>query len=251
VLENGKEYLIESRLGPLAQQEGHQSLHEFLNSLRNSDFHGSHQKLIHAMTTNETLFFRDVRPFDLLRTRLIPDLITQHAADHRITFWSAACSTGQEPYSIAMLLREYFPQLEQWNIRFIASDLSTDILARAIQGRYSQLEVNRGLPAKFLVKYFTKQDKEWQIRDDIRRMIEFRELNLTEKWSFLPMIDVVFMRNVLIYFDQETKNRILNKVASLLPPYGYLFLGGAETTINIADGFEPVREASAVCYRRK
>ena len=184
VLETGKEYLVESRLDPLAQKEGFNSLRDFLARLQGAPFNASHQKLIHAMTTNETLFFRDIRPFQLLRTRLIPDLMAAHATDRRITFWSAACSTGQEPYSVAMLLREYFPQLQGWNIRFIASDLSSDVLARAIRGCYSQVEVNCGLPAKFLIKYFTKQGDAWQIRDEIRRMIEFRELNLTETWSF-------------------------------------------------------------------
>lgn len=251
VLETGKEYLVESRLDPLAQKEGFNSLRDFLARLQSAPFNASHQKLIHAMTTNETLFFRDIRPFQLLRTRLIPDLMTAHATDRRITFWSAACSTGQEPYSVAMLLREYFPQLQGWNIRFIASDLSSDVLARAIRGCYSQVEVNRGLPAKFLVKYFSKQGDAWQIQDEIRRMIEFRELNLTETWSFLPKIDVIFMRNVLIYFNQETKRKILGKIAPLLPPYGYLFLGSAETTLNIVEEFEPLPGVSAACYRRK
>ncbi|MGO8720123.1 MAG: CheR family methyltransferase [Acidobacteriaceae bacterium] len=251
VLEDGKEYLIESRLSPLAEKEGFDSLTEYLGRLQRDAFNGSHRKLIHAMTTNETLFFRDIRPFELLRTRLIPDLIAARAAERHITIWSAACSTGQEPYTVAMMLREYFPQLQGWNVRLIASDLSTDVLARAIQGCYSQLEVNRGLPAKFLVKYFTRQGDTWQILDDIRQMIEFREMNLTEAWSFLPKIDVVFMRNVLIYFNQETKRKILSKVAPLLAQCGYLFLGSAETTLNIADEFEPFPGVTAACYRLK
>lgn len=251
VLEEGKEYLIESRLGPLADKEGFDTLAEYLGRLQRDAFNGSHRKLIHAMTTNETLFFRDIRPFELLRTRLIPELLAVHAADRHITLWSAACSTGQEPYTVAMLLREYFPQLQGWNVRLIASDLSTDVLARAIQGCYSQLEVNRGLPARFLVKYFTRQGEKWQIRDDLRRMIEFREMNLTEAWSFLPKIDIIFMRNVLIYFNHATKREILGKAAPLLPPYGYLFLGSAETTMNIADEFEPLPGVSAACFRRK
>ncbi len=251
VLEEGKEYLIESRLSPLAEKEGFDSLGEYLGRLQRDTFNGSHRKLIHAMTTNETLFFRDIRPFELLRTRIIPDLLAARAAERRITFWSAACSTGQEPYTVAMMLREYFPQLQGWNVRTIASDLSSDVLARAIQGRYTQLEVNRGLPVKFLVKYFTRDGDNWQIREEIRRMIEFREMNLTETWSFLPKIDVILMRNVLIYFNQETKRKILRKVAPLLPANGYLFLGSAETTLNIADEFEPFPEASAACYRLK
>ena len=216
VLEQGKEYLVEARLSPLAEKEGFNSLGEYLGRLQRDTFNGSHRKLIHAMTTNETLFFRDIRPFELLRTRIIPDLIAARAAERCLTFWSAACSTGQEPYTVAMTLREYFPQLQGWNIRIIASDLSSDVLARAIRGHYSQLEVNRGLPVKFLVKYFNRDGDDWQIREEIRRMIEFREMNLTEAWSFLPKIDVVFMRNVLIYFNQETKRKILSKIAPLI-----------------------------------
>jgi chemotaxis protein methyltransferase CheR len=251
VLEEGKEYLVESRLSPLAEKEGFDSLGEYLGRLQRDTFSGSHRKLIQAMTTNETLFFRDIRPFELLRTRIIPDLLAARASERYITFWSAACSTGQEPYTVAMMLREYFPQLQGWNIRIIASDLSSDVLARAIRGRYTQLEVNRGLPAKFLVKYFTRDGDNWQVCEEIRRMIEFREINLTETWSFLPKIDVVFMRNVLIYFNQETKRTILDKVAPLLSASGCLFLGSAETTLNIAEQFEPFPGVSAACYRRK
>jgi chemotaxis protein methyltransferase CheR len=251
VLEEGKEYLVESRLSPLAEKEGFDSLGEYLGRLQLDAFNGSHRKMIHAMTTNETLFFRDRRPFELLRTRVIPDLLAARATERRLTFWSAACSTGQEPYTIAMTLQEYFPQLHGWNIRIIASDLSSDVLARAIQGRYTQLEVNRGLPARFLVKYFTRVGDDWQIREEIRRMIEFREMNLTEAWSFLPKIDVIFMRNVLIYFNQETKRKVLSKIAPLLPASGYLFLGSAETTLNIAEEFEPIPGVVAACYRLK
>jgi chemotaxis protein methyltransferase CheR len=251
VLEEGKEYLVESRLSPLAEKEGFDSLREYLGRLQRDTFNGSHRKLIHAMTTNETLFFRDIRPFELLRTRIIPELIAARAGDRHLTFWSAACSTGQEPYTVAMTLREFFPQLQGWNLRIIASDLSSDVLARAIRGRYTQLEVNRGLPIKFLVKYFTRDGDDWQIREEIRRMVEFREINLTEAWSFLPKIDVVLLRNVLIYFNQETKRKILGKMAPLLPATGYLFLGSAETTLNIAEEFEPLPGVAAGCYRLK
>ncbi|MGC2251358.1 MAG: protein-glutamate O-methyltransferase CheR [Acidobacteriaceae bacterium] len=251
VLEQGKEYLVESRLGPLAEKEGFGSLAEYLGRLQRDTFNGSHRKLIHAMTTNETLFFRDIRPFELLRSRIIPELIAARASERYLTFWSAACSTGQEPYTIAMTLREYFPQLQGWNLRIIASDLSTDVLARAIRGRYTQLEVNRGLPVQFLVKYFNRDGDDWQIREEIRRIIEFREMNLTEAWSFLTKIDVVFMRNVLIYFNQETKRKILSKVAPLISASGFLFLGSAETTLTIAEEFEPLPGVAGGCYRLK
>jgi len=251
VLEEGKEYLVESRLSPLAEQEGCNSLGEYLGRMQRDTFNRSHRKLIHAMTTNETLFFRDIRPFELLRSRIVPDLIAARENQRCLTFWSAACSTGQEPYTIAMILREYFPQLLGWNLRIIASDLSPDVLARAVCGRYSQLEVNRGLPVKFLVKYFSRDRDNWQIHEEIRRMVEFREMNLAEEWSFLPKIDVVFLRNVLIYLNRETKGKILSNVASRLPPDGYLFLGSAETTLNLAEEFEPLPAITTGCYRVK
>lgn len=248
VVEAGKEYLVESRLGPLARQEGFGSLQELIGMLRYQPFNTLHRKLVHVMTINETLFFRDIRPFEVLRTQVIPQLLARRAADRRLTLWCAASSTGQEPYSVAMLLREHFPQLQAWNLRFIASDLSTGVLARALRGCYTQAEVNRGLPARLLVKYFTKQGDEWQIRQDIRRMIEYRELNLAETWSFLPRLDIIFMRNVLIYFDLDTKREILRKAAQLLNPGGALFLGSAETTINIAEEFEPISKGGDACY---
>jgi chemotaxis protein methyltransferase CheR len=250
-LEPGKEYLVESRLDPLARQEGFPTLTHFLASLKSSPLaSGLHHKVVQAMTTNETSFFRDVRPFEVLKTLVLPELIAQRTAQRALNFWSAACSTGQEPYSVALVMREALPTLlPTWNFRFIASDISTEVLARAIQGRYSQLEVNRGLPASLLVKYFQKEGNEWQIKADVRRMVEFREINLTEPWSILPTMDIVFMRNVLIYFSVETKKAILVKVRRLLKPAGFLFLGSSETTLNLDDGFEPVPADRTACYR--
>lgn len=251
VVETGKEYLVVSRLGPLAQQEGFSSLQEFIAVLRANPFNTLHRKMVQAMTTNETLFFRDVYPFEVLRARVIPDLMARRFTDRRLTIWCAASSTGQEPYSVAMLLRDHFPQLQAWNLRFIASDISADVLARAIRGCYTQMEVNRGFPAQLLVRYFTKRGEEWQIREDIRRMVEFREMNLAEPWPILPRMDIIFMRNVLIYFNLETKREILRKAAQLLSSGGYLFLGSAETTLNISDDFERFSEGQGACYRLK
>lgn len=251
VVEKGKEYLVISRLGPLAQREGFDSLQEFIAALRNNPPNTLHRKLVQAMTTNETLFFRDVQPFEVMRTAVIPDLIARHASDHRLALWCAAASSGQEPYSIAMVLRDYFPQLLTWDVRFIATDISADILARAIRGCYTQMEVNRGLPAQLLVRYFTKRGNEWQIREDIRRMIEFREMNLADSWPLLPRMDVILLRNVLIYFNLESKREIFRKAARLLNPGGYLFLGSAETTLNITDEFESFLNGHGACYRLK
>jgi chemotaxis protein methyltransferase CheR len=252
-LESGKEYLVESRLDPLARQEGFPTLAHFIASLKSSPFSGNlHHKVVQAMTTNETSFFRDVRPFDVLKTVVLPELIAKRGAQRALNFWCAASSTGQEPYTIAMVMREAVPTLlSTWNFRFIATDISTEVLARAIQGRYSQLEVNRGLPAMFLVKYFQQEGNEWQIKADLRRMVEFREINLTEPWSTLPPMDIVFMRNVLIYFSIETKKGILAKVRQLLKPGGFLFLGSSETTLNLDDGFEPVPTDRTACYRMR
>jgi chemotaxis protein methyltransferase CheR len=250
-LEPGKEYLVESRLDPLARQEGFPTLTHFIASLKSSPSSGGlHHKVVQAMTTNETSFFRDVRPFEVLKTLVLPELIANRSAQRALNFWCAASSTGQEPYSIALLMREAVPTLlPAWNFRFIASDISTEVLARAIQGRYSQLEINRGLPASLLVKYFQQEGNEWQIKSEVRRMVEFRELNLTEPWSILPPMDIVFMRNVLIYFSVETKKAILAKVRQLLKPGGFLFLGSSETTLNLDDGFEPVPADRTACYR--
>jgi len=250
VLEPGKEYLVESRLAPLARKEGFPSLPDLVAGLRSRSPNGLHYKVIEAMTTNETTFFRDHKPFELLRTKVLPEVVSRRGAGRNISIWCAASSSGQEPYSIAMLLREHFPFLATWRVDFLASDISQEMLARTRQGRYSQLEVNRGLPAAYLVKYFRKEGAEWQVRDDLRRMLELREINLTEPWPLLPSLDIIFMRNVLIYFSVESKKEILARVRRLLRLDGYLFLGGAETTLNLDDSFEAVPGLST-CYRLK
>lgn len=249
VLEAGKEYLVESRLAPLAHQEGFASLAELIDQLRKQPFNGLHWKIIEAMTTNETSFFRDVHPFEALKRAILPELLTKRAHERRLHIWCAASSSGQEPYSVAMLLREYFPTLASWTIRFVASDISTDMLARSREGRYSQLEVNRGLPATLLVKYFQRQGTEWQIKEELRQMIEFQQVNLAKTWPSLPPMDIILMRNVMIYFDVATRKAILNKIYRLLRPDGYLFLGGAETTMNLDDAFERVEFEKSGCYR--
>jgi len=204
---------------------------------------------VEAMTTNETSFFRDFHPFEGLKKFVLPDLIARRAAERELTVWCAASSSGQEPYSLAMLIRENLPQLVSWRIRILATDLSSDVLARAREGRYSQLEVNRGLPASLLVKYFEKRGCDWYLRDDIRNMVDFQIVNLASAWPFLPPMDIVMLRNVLIYFGVETKKDILAKVRRVLRPDGYLFLGGSETTFSIDDSFERVQLERATCYR--
>ncbi len=249
VLEADKGYLVESRLTPLAHQQGFASLQQLIAHLRAQSSNGLHQKVVETLTINETLFFRGVNPFEALKKWVLPELLAKRASERQLNLWCSACSSGQEPYSVAMLLREHFPTLANWTLQFVASDISGEMLTRAREGRYSQLEINRGLPATLLVKYFHKQGLEWQIREDIRRMVEFRQINLAEAWPSLPHMDIIFMRNVLIYFDLETKKAILGKVGRLLRPDGYLFLGAAETTLRVNDSFERTWFDKAGCYK--
>jgi chemotaxis protein methyltransferase CheR len=249
VLEEDKQYLVESRLLPLARREGFDSIASMVAWLMARKFDGLQQKVVEAMTTNETSFFRDFHPFEALRKSILPELMTRRAVSKELTFWSAACSSGQEPYSLAILLQEYFPSLADWRLRIIATELSEEMLVRAREGHYSQLEVNRGLPAALLIKYFRQRGSDWQIREDIRRRVEFQILNLAEAWPLLPPMDVILMRNVLIYFGLDTKKKILGKIRQLLKPDGFLFLGGAETTFNLDDNFERVQFDRTICYR--
>jgi chemotaxis protein methyltransferase CheR len=249
VLEEDKGYLVESRLLPLARREGFASLSLLVQRLQAEPFQGLHRQAVEALTTNETSFFRDFHPFEALKKFVLPDLIAKRAAERELTIWCAASSSGQEPYSISMLIRESFPQLVSWKLHILATDLSTEMLARAREGRYSQLEVNRGLPATFLVKYFQKRGCDWYLRDDIRSMVDYQVVNLSSGFPFLPPMDIVMMRNVLIYFGVQTKKEILAKVRRILRPDGYFFLGGAETTFSIDDSFERVQLERATCYR--
>lgn len=249
VLEPGKEYLVESRLTSVARGEGFGTLGQFVAELRSRPHNGLHTKVVEAMTTNETSFFRDVHPFEGLRQKLLPELVKARAAERSINIWCAACSSGQEPYTIAMVLRDVIPLIDQWRIQIVATDLSGEMLERAKAGRYSQLEVNRGLPAPSLVKYFMKHGTEWHVSDVLKKMVDVRPLNLIEPWPSMPTADIVFLRNVLIYFDVPTKRTILQKVRKQMRPDGALFLGGAETTINIDDSWTRVTHNRAVWYR--
>lgn len=249
VLEDGKQYLVDNRLSMLARREGLGSTQEVLARLRAAPDGPLQRKVVEAMATTETLFFRDGKPYDALRNTILPELQQLRAAERRLLFWSCACSSGQEPYSVAMLVREHFPALATWDLRMYASDISTEMLARSRAGRYSQLEASRGLPTVFLMKYFDRAGLEWQIRNDLRKMIEFRELNLAGPWCAMPAMDLIMLRNVLIYFDLETKRSVLAKVRRVLRPGGFLLLGTAETTVNLDDGFELVRSDGASYYR--
>lgn len=249
VLEPGKEYLVEARLQPLAQREGLNTIQELVAKMRQDKSNGLQQKVVDAMTTNETSFFRDIHPFETFKKFIIPDIIAKRATVRELNIWCGASSSGQEPYTLAMVLRENFPALITWKINFIATDISQQMLTRSRNGIYSQLEINRGLPAAYLVKYFQRVSMDWQVKDDLRKMIEFKELNLCQNWPLMPRLDVVFMRNVLIYFDVNTKKTILGKVRQLMKPDGYLFMGAAETTLNLDDSFVRMDYQQSGCYK--
>ena len=237
VLDVGKEYLVEARLRPLAESAGISSVQLFVARLRASPHGVDHHRVIEAMTTNETSFFRDLHPFESLRTAIFPALIEARKTQRALNIWSAACSSGQEVYTTAIVLREHFPVLAQWVVRILATDIASKVLERARTGTYSQVEVNRGLPANLLVKYFQRDRLNWVLNPEIRAMVEFVELNLTRPWPFMPQMDLIFLRNVLIYFDVETKRKILAQARRILRPDGFLLLGSAETTLGVDESF--------------
>jgi chemotaxis protein methyltransferase CheR len=248
-LEAGKEYLVESRLNPLVHKNQLKSIGELLAHARTPSGIGLHRQIIEAMVTTETSFFRDHVPFEALRKTVLPDLISRRSNDRRLHIWCAASASGQEPYSVALLLKEHFPELAEWRVLLMASDLSREILDRAREGKYSQIEVNRGLPASLLIKYFEQQGTFWQLTSDIRRMVEFQELNLAKAWPSLPPMDLVLIRNVMIYFDVDTKKAILGRLARVLRPDGYLLLGGSETTFNLDPAYRRVEPLRAGVYQ--
>lgn len=249
VLDPGKEYLVQARLLNVAQNQGCSSLGELVSRLRTQPVGDLQQKVIEAITTNETSFFRDFYPFEALRKVVVPELLSKRSADPRLTIWCGAASTGQEPYSLAITFREHFPSLAKTNLRIIATDINTEVLEQARQGIYSQMEVNRGLPATLLVRYFDKVGTSWQVKEEIRKMVEFRTCNLIGQWPVLPPLDIVMLRNVLIYFDTDTKKLILSKARKILRPDGVLFLGGAESTLSLDDTFERISLERTTAYR--
>lgn len=249
VLEQEKHYLVEARLARLAQQEGLGSVPELLGRLRQKKDERLTAKVVEAMTTTETYFFRDHKPYEALRREILPTLAEARAGTRRLRIWSAACSTGQEPYSLAIVLHEFFAATPGWDIQILATDINSDALALAREGCYGQLEVNRGLPASLLVRYFHQCGSQWRIKDEIRRLVKFDVLNLTKAWPSLPPLDVIFLRNVMIYFNLPTKQQVLKRVRRVLQPDGYLFLGGAETTLNVDDTFQRQELGGTSCYR--
>jgi chemotaxis protein methyltransferase CheR len=250
VLDDSKTYLVNSRLLPIAREAGFSSVGPLISLLQSRPFGDLHQRVVEAVATTETSFFRDIHPFTALRDHVIPELVQLRQGGSRtLNIWSAACSSGQEPHSIAMILKDKFPQLYDWDLQLLASDISRSMLARARQGTYTQLEVNRGLPAPYLVRFFSQNEDSWQLDRGVREMFRFFEQNIAADWKALPPIDLLVMRNVLIYFDVSTRRKILNKVKEVLRPGGYLLLGSAETTLNLDETFARVRVGRAIFYQ--
>ena len=252
VLEPGKEYLAVTRLEPI-RREPRDAI------ARRADPHAArrpqsplHDQVAEAMTTNETSFFRDTHPFESLRETVIPELIERNKGLRTLRIWSAGCATGQEPYSIAMLLREDFPALlTTWSVQILATDVSATVLAQATAGRYGQLEVNRGLPARLLVKYFRRDGLHWFIDESIRSMVTFERQNLFSAAWIPPPMDIVFLRNVAIYFSESGKMETLKRVRTALRPGGYLLLGASETAMRLDEGLQRVPIGKTTWYRKE
>ncbi len=233
-----KQYLIESRLLPLSRKSGLAGISELVQKMKaGSPSLGA--QVVEAMTTNETFFFRDKVPFDHFRDSIVPEVLKARAARRSIRIWCAAGSTGQEPYSLAMCLKEMSAALAGWRVEIIATDLSQEVLEKSRAGVYSQFEVQRGLPIQLLVKYFKQNGELWQISPEIRAMVQHRQLNLLHDFSQLGVFDVIFCRNVLIYFDQDTKINIFGRLAKTMEADGFLVLGAAETVVGLTDVFKP------------
>lgn len=240
VLSEDKAYLLESRLTPITRKKGFKSLDDLIDAIKTKRDEALIGDVVEAMTTNESLFFRDSKPFDQLRDLIFPQLLETRAGSKRIRIWSAACSSGQEPYSIAMLIKEAGAKFANWDIEIVATDLSEEMLERGRLGVYSQFEVQRGLPITMLVKYFKQDGDRWEIDPALRSMVSYKPFNLLDDPSKLGKFDIVMCRNVLIYFDQETKGKVLNRISDIMPSDGVLYLGGAETVLGITDAFQPV-----------
>jgi chemotaxis protein methyltransferase CheR len=233
-----KQYLVESRLIPLARKVGLPGITELVQKMK-SGADALTAEVVEAMTTNETFFFRDKVPFDHLRETMLPSLLKARASRRSLRIWCAASSTGQEPYSIAMCLKELGSALAGWRVEIIGTDLSQAVLEKSRAGIFSQFEVQRGLPIQMLVKHFTQIGELWQLNPDLRSMVQYRQLNLLHDFSQLGKFDVIFCRNVLIYFDQDTKARIFERLSKVVEPDGFMVLGAAESVVGISDAFKP------------
>ncbi len=248
VLTPEKAYLIESRVAPLVRKHGLANFAAVVLKLRAGDERVA-RDVTEAMTTNESFFFRDKTPFDHFEKLMLPKLLQSRAGQKRLRIWCAAASTGQEPYSLAMLIKERWLQLKEWKVEILGTDLSSEVLDRAKAGLYSQFEVQRGLPVQLLVKHFTKEGDQFRIKEDIRSMVQYKVANLLDGYSGFGVFDVIFCRNVLIYFDATTKRGVLDRMSKLLPEDGYLLLGAAESVVGVSTAFTPHESARGVSLK--
>ena len=239
VLGDNKQYLVKSRLRRIMEENKLSTLGDLLDRVKRTGRSSLKEVVIDAMTTNETSFFRDTRPFDIFRDTVLK-YMKNNRGSKRLRIWCAAASSGQEPYTLAIILKELAAEFPGWSFEIIGTDISKDILAQAEKGSYSQFEVQRGMPITLLMKYFTQVEDRWEINSEIKSMIKYQPFNLLDSMASLGKFDIVFCRNVLIYFDQETKGDVLNRIKNQLESDGFLFLGGAETVIGLTDAFKVV-----------
>ncbi|WP_153771955.1 protein-glutamate O-methyltransferase CheR [Labrenzia sp. CE80] len=251
VLSNDKQYLVESRLLPIARTAKLDTLSGLIGNMQKGGNSKLENDVIEAMTTNESFFFRDKTPFDHFNDTMLPALLEARARTRALKIWCAAASSGQEPYSLGICLKEAGPKLAGWRTRILGTDLSNEVLEKAKAGIYSQFEVQRGLPIQMLLKYFDQKGDMWQINPDMRAMIEWRKLNLLDNFNHLGEFDILFCRNVLIYFDQQTKSEILDRLAKMVPDDGFLVLGAAETVVGLTDAFKPVPGKRGLFQRKQ
>jgi chemotaxis protein methyltransferase CheR len=242
-------YLVESRLASLAKEQGCGTVSALVQRLEREPFGSLHQRVVEAMTTNETSFFRDGHPFETLKTVILPDLLLKRTHERRLRIWSAACSSGQEAYSVLMLMLDSFPLLRSWNVRVVGTDIATNMVERARKGVYSELEVGRGLPRALLQKYFVQEGTSYRVRDELRRMVEWRTMNLAVADPTFVAFDIIFLRNVLIYFDQSTRGAVFSNVSRGLRSDGYLFLGSTETPHGACTEIAPQVNGNTTFYR--
>jgi chemotaxis protein methyltransferase CheR len=246
LIDPSRNALFDTRLTPIARLAGASNLHDFVGLLRSGRPAHLHRVVAEAMTVNETSFFRDVQPFEMLRQVVLPNLIKERGRGKRLRIWSAASSTGQEAYSLAMLIAEHFPMLATWDVKVIGTDISRQVVDYAQRGRYRRLEVNRGLPARMLLKYMVRVDEEWEVCPQIRSLCEFQHANLCGPLLQLPQFDLVLLRNVLLYFSQHDRGALFTDVHRKMMPNGYLVLGTAEQAEDSTNLFEV--EFAANCY---
>lgn len=256
-LDQSKAYLLESRLKGLLEDLGCDSYSEFYHKAKSDSSKAIERKIIDAVTTNETLFFRDTAPFEMLQHKLLPNIIDRKTAKSsgllptRINIWSAACSTGQEIYSIAIVLKKLLGDLKKFNIRLLGTDISDKAVAQASYGKYNKFEIERGLPKDKLVMYFDSDGNSWKIKDEIRALASFKKFNLMDSFALMGKFDIVFCRNVAIYFPLEDRKKVFNKIADVLEPDGYLIIGSTESLTGVCSRFEPKRHLRSVMYKLK